>query len=1327
MVTLASTFAKGRSDQLIIHRLSRMVSVLLSNLHTNTRLIRILDNFYGELKDARGDRFVPLAEGIDDPDFVCLTQEAWDLVIQWYGLAEASHIVVRYACNTATESIKKQNIQYEYHPVIITLQKLRDTSAEPSMDALRERNLPAPCIVASRTEPYQDFLKRAKTSANIDMKTKVKVWKVLEVQEAKLADSGILTPANSRGHSPVLPADLGRTQAKLLLDLYAFTKLVEGSHRELINFKDETANEKYNGKSNKVDNAGFESVQTIILEEQVNDSDDFVSDKLKKASAQHGVDLESSQELSAQPLTRAKAEAKTIGQSAPSGQLTKQKNKKGRPRGCTGLTNLGNTCYMNSALQCIRSVEELAIYMLEGKYKTEINTDNPLGYNGQIAKAYGDLVSALYAQNSGSYGPRPFKNTLGRCQPLFSGYGQQDSQEFLSFLVDGLHEDLNRIVKKPYRENPDSDDNRVHDPEYIKELGQIYRDNHHARNDSVAMDLFSGFYKNTMVCPACDKVSVTFDPYSLVTLQLPVENTFQHVWTFAPLIGKPVKVKIDVDKNSNLRMLKDYFVKRFPNTQAANLMIVETYNRKIYKVFDDAEIVAEANIRPDDKIWVFELDHTPTNVGIAKSKTGFRLGTKSSSNDLANTTRSEYMAIPLFHRCSEVHKSDFLLQPWIIMISREEARDLDHIKRKVLRAIQSMTTSDLFGDNRETLDEEKSDDTVLMSQDDKDDDRVQARSVESEESLVNVAMTNEIANPAPETSSQPVTHKTGASRVLDPDYFVDPMLTNSFTLSILPGANDEPFPTGWNNLSVTTRLHNIESRMQQSASRRESRQSNSSYGSRNKDTLAPESDDELSRDDVRNGLSPSPSDTEDAPVTRSLGRRDRFRTAFHDAKRSLSKTFKKADRRGSSAGPQQELLIRPGEGLVLDWHDQPWRSLFGGDDKNELRGQPSFTDRNIKEFEDPEFNARVARRNSRKRSGVTLQECFDETSKSEVLSEENAWYCGRCKELRRATKTLEIWTAPDILVVHLKRFSSTSRMRDKIDVLVDAPVEGLDLAGKVGLPEDKSLIYDLFAVDNHYGGLGGGHYTAYAQNFFDKEWYEYNDSSVSSTSPSGVVTKAAYLLFYRRRAPKYLGPPYLADLVDNAWEAHASTDSSSSLSGEDQRPDDSSSPNGSSTSSLEVGPPRRSANAAIRRSQSPNSNVPRRGFGFNGGSERATGRTAVPDYDEAIGMGGEGDGVMVSREFDNPSWGFGGIPNGNGSDADMEDDHDVTAMSDSSQQRRRQSLMDSPDSGTFGIDADDDGADRYQDVEHVGLKGGHGGMDDDEEEVERPVHEIKID
>lgn len=183
-------------------------------------------------------------------------------------------------------------------------------------------------------------------------------------------------------------------------------------------------------------------------------------------------------------------------------------------------------------------------------------------------------------------------------------------------------------------------------------------------------------------------------------------------------------------------------------------------------------------------------------------------------------------------------------------------------------------------------------------------------------------------------------------------------------------------------------------------------------------------------------------------------------------------------------------LIRMGEGIVLDWTSDAMDALFGGTSEDDPRGADVI--KSIEVLDDPEIQEKKAKRAARRKNGINLDECFTESSKSEVLSEDNAWYCSRCKELRRATKTLEIWTVPDILIIHLKRFSGHRTFRDKIEDLVDFPVEGLDLSGKVGFPEGKDLTYDLFAVDNHYGGLGGGHYTATAQNFFDKQWYDYN-------------------------------------------------------------------------------------------------------------------------------------------------------------------------------------------------------------------------------------------
>lgn len=1298
------------------------------------------------MKDHAGDKFIPLMKGLEfGEDFMCLPQEAWNLIVEWYGVAESSHVIIRYLRNTAPGGAKK-SFSYENYPPIVVVQKLRDDTQ--SFDGIRERSAPAPCVVASRQEKYQNFLRRAKDAANINIATKVQVWKLLEVQEADLSTNGMPTPAASRENSPVAPSELARTSAKLVIDLNAFTKFLDGTHREVVDLKDETANEKYNGSST-VEMAGFLDEQTIILEEQIRNSDDFVSDKARKAAVANGVDLDSSQELK-RPTAMAKNGANPTRTSAESTALTRSKNKKGRTRGCTGLTNLGNTCYMNSALQCIRSVEELAIFFLEEKHKSEINTDNPLGHHGVIAKAYEGFLHGVYQIDStGSFAPRVFKNALGRCAPLFSGYGQQDSQEFLSFLVDGLHEDLNRVRKKPYRENPDSDDNKVHDPDYIKELGQVYRDNHYARNDSVAMDLFSGFYKNTMVCPSCDKVSVTFDPYSLVTLQLPIESTFQHVFTFAPLIGHPINVNIDIDKNSNMRMVKEYVAKRFPGTKAEHLIIAELYTNKVYKVFEDFEVIGEANVQSNDRIWLFELDGVPTNldIGKKKKKAGRTLGSKVSFDDLNDpeSPLTQLMAIPVLHRCQDVNDRDFLLRPWIVTITREEARDLERLKRKILRMVQATTTADLFSENGKTKAE--TDDALLISQDDKDDDGVQARSVESEDSLVDITMSGQ------GVSSTSVPRKT--SPAMDSNFFIEPGLMNCFALSAY-GSNNEAIPSGWTGLTPHSLLTNIETRMQRGGSRRESRQSNGSFNSRNgRDTLAVDSE-----DDMKGSPSLDPSDTED--VSRSPRRRMRFKEKFGEAKRSISKAFKKnGDRRSSSSAPKPDLLIRPGEGLVIDWHPGAYHDLFGGESKEDLQGQPTVNEKDLPVYEDKELEARKARRNARRKNGVTLSECFEETSKSEVLSEENAWYCGRCKELRRATKTLEIWTAPDILVVHLKRFSSTSRLRDKIDVLVDAPVEGLDLSKKVGLPEGKSLIYDLFAVDNHYGGLGGGHYTAYAQNFFDKQWYEYNDSSVSSANPAHVVTKAAYLLFYRRRSDKPLGPQYLQDIVHNAYNTTDGSSPSSFLSGEDQRPDDPSSPTtshrGSSTSSLEAAAGQRVPNAATRHSPKRNSNAVRRGFG-SGRSLNQRGalmdeeNDSPPSYnaangpyiDEGIGMEDDVLGVNPDsplRGFEDMQrggatlqeyrqdvgWGFDGIGQTGGGRSDDEEMKDADGSGSDATDRNLNDFVDDDGheaNSPIGIDQNDhyDGSAAYYE-EHVGLKGGHQ-EDGDQEE---PVVDIVLD
>ena len=80
--------------------------------------------------------------------------------------------------------------------------------------------------------------------------------------------------------------------------------------------------------------------------------------------------------------------------------------------------------------------------------------------------------------------------------------------------------------------------------------------------------------------------------------------------------------------------------------------------------------------------------------------------------------------------------------------------------------------------------------------------------------------------------------------------------------------------------------------------------------------------------------------------------------------------------------------------------------------------------------------------------------------------------------------------------------------------MINFPLEELDMSKYVvGYNRDKYK-YDLYGITNHIGGTGGGHYFSYVKNF-DKNWYKYNDSVVSTLKIEQLVSKDAYCLFYK--------------------------------------------------------------------------------------------------------------------------------------------------------------------------------------------------------------------
>eukprot|EP00463_Aulacantha_scolymantha_P001607 TRINITY_DN222_c0_g2_i2.p1 TRINITY_DN222_c0_g2~~TRINITY_DN222_c0_g2_i2.p1 ORF type:complete len:243 (+),score=59.80 TRINITY_DN222_c0_g2_i2:89-730(+) len=138
------------------------------------------------------------------------------------------------------------------------------------------------------------------------------------------------------------------------------------------------------------------------------------------------------------------------------------------------------------------------------------------------------------------------------------------------------------------------------------------------------------------------------------------------------------------------------------------------------------------------------------------------------------------------------------------------------------------------------------------------------------------------------------------------------------------------------------------------------------------------------------------------------------------------------------------------------------------------------------------------------KANISVVDCMKEFTKKEKLSKNDPWYCNKCKKHQLATKKFDLWTLPEILIIHLKRFSYTRYHRDKITSVVSFPLENLDLSDFCRNEEMKESRYDLFAVSNHMGNLGSGHYTAYAKNIKDKNWYELNDRSTMQIDPKRI-------------------------------------------------------------------------------------------------------------------------------------------------------------------------------------------------------------------------------
>uniref|UniRef100_A0AAY4DF02 Ubiquitin carboxyl-terminal hydrolase 15 n=1 Tax=Denticeps clupeoides TaxID=299321 RepID=A0AAY4DF02_9TELE len=587
--------------------------------------------------------------------------------------------------------------------------------------------------------------------------------------------------------------------------------------------------------------------------------------------------------------------------------------------GLCGLSNLGNTCFMNSGTQCLSNIPPLTEYFLKDKYKEELNEDNPLGMKGEIAKAYAELIKQLWSGKFSYVTPRPFKTQVGRFAPQFSGYQQQDSHEFLAFLLDGLHEDLNRIRKKPYIQLKDADGR----PDKV--VAEEAWENHIKRNDSIIVDIFHGLFKSTLVCPVCAKVSVTFDPFCYLTLPLPMkkERTLEVFLVQLDPLVKPTQYKLTVPKVGYISDL----CTSLSALSDVPMIVTDIYNHRFHRIFATNENLS--SIMERDDIYVFE-------VAVNRQE------------------NSDHVVIPV------------------------------HLREKYKQSGYNHSSTPLFG----------------------------------QPFLVTVP------------------------RTLSEDKFYNMLLHRlRYQCSASP------------RLHLDARLASLTRRVS-SSRRRPSRFAST-------------------RDTCGSAVS----------AARATPPSLLANVSVHDSNHAFFYIFPSIDR----------------SYLSLDWEPEIKKRYF----------DESVTE-DCDKHESMEYKPQ-------KKAVFKLRDCIELFTTKEKLGADDPWYCPSCKQHQQATKKLDLWSLPPVLVVHLKRFSYSRYMRDKLDSLVDFPLRDLDMSEFLINPNAGPCLYDLIAVSNHYGGMGGGHYTAYSKNKDDGKWFYYDDSSVSPASEDQIVSKAAYVLFYQRQ------------------------------------------------------------------------------------------------------------------------------------------------------------------------------------------------------------------
>jgi len=189
----------------------------------------------------------------------------------------------------------------------------------------------------------------------------------------------------------------------------------------------------------------------------------------------------------------------------------------------TGLYNFGATCYMNATIQALSGTIPLTAFFLDGTYQKHVQKDNWKGSKGIMPEYFTILLRNLWQPNGvDTIRPTNFKKLSARLNKEWASDRQQDAKEFLEFLIDCLHEDLNvNWSRTPLRQLTDAEEvERERTPSFIASKKEWDRYLH--RDQSRITDLFAGQHISRLQCTTCGTSSTTYEAFYSISVEIPM-------------------------------------------------------------------------------------------------------------------------------------------------------------------------------------------------------------------------------------------------------------------------------------------------------------------------------------------------------------------------------------------------------------------------------------------------------------------------------------------------------------------------------------------------------------------------------------------------------------------------------------------------------------------------------------------------------------------------------------------------------------------------------------------------------------------------------------